>query len=217
METKRILEVRYQRRKLLNKKYLILIAAIIATFVSTYGYTNYFGPQTVIQINSDQNCRQGNVLDDVDRQARFKVLSTCQTAVGIVHEMSKQDDVDYQFNLEVNDTYKKLLNDANNNQVNGMLVIEIIPKDQNSNLVAIPKDGDKIEAIGEVNVDHDKKWDNWWTIHIVAKEKGLEKGWIKIIEKLDLMCVIDKRKGDISIPEEMIVFWRYFLGLADEK
>lgn len=69
-----------------------------------------------------------------------------------------------------------------------------------------------LEAIWEVNIDHDKKWDNWWAIHTVAKEKGLGQGWIKIIEKLDLMCVIDKRKGDISIPEELIEFWRRFLG-----
>lgn len=142
----------------MKKKYLILIAAIIVAFVSTYGYANYFGPQTVIQTNSDQNCRQGNVLDGVDRQARFKVLSTCETAVGIVHDMSKQDDGDYQFNLEVNDQYKKLLNHANNNQVNGMLVIEIIPKDQNSNLVQIPKDGDKIESIGAWVTDTPHGW-----------------------------------------------------------
>jgi hypothetical protein len=60
--------------------------------------------------------------------------------------------------LEVNDQYKKLLNDANNNQVNGMIVIEIIPKDQNSKLVEIPKDGDKIDAIGAWVTDTPHGW-----------------------------------------------------------
>jgi hypothetical protein len=156
----------------LNKKYLILIAIIIAAFISVYGYTNYFGPQIVIQTNSDQNCRQGNVLDGVDRQARFKVLSTCETVVGIVHDMStaKEDDGDYQFNLEVDSQYKKLLNNANNNQVNGMLVIEIINKDQNSSLVQVPKDGDKIEAIGAWVTDIPHGWNEihpTWKVSIL--------------------------------------------------
>lgn len=148
----------YQGGGLLNKKYLILIAISITAFVSTYGYTNYFGPQTVIQTNPDQNCRQGNVLDGVDRQARFKVLSTCELVVGIVHDMSKQDDGDYQFNVELDSKYKKFLNDANNNQVNGMLVVEIIPKDQNSSNVYIPKDGDRIEAVGAWVTDNPHGW-----------------------------------------------------------
>lgn len=151
---------------------MILIAIIIAAFVSVYGYTNYFGPQIVIQTNSDQNCRQGNVLDGVDRQARFKVLSTCETVVGIVHNMAttKEDDGDYQFNLEVDSQYKKLLNNANNNQVNGMLVMEIIPKDQNSPLVPIPKDGDKIEAIGAWVTDTPHGWNEihpTWKVSIL--------------------------------------------------
>lgn len=33
---------------------------------------------------------------------------------------TKQDDGDYQFNLEVQEQYKRLLNQENNNQVNGM-------------------------------------------------------------------------------------------------
>lgn len=151
---------------------MILIAIIIAAFISVYGYTNYFGPQIVIQTNSDQNCRQGNVLDGVDRQARFKVLSTCETVVGIVHDMStaKEDDGDYQFNLEVDSQYKKLLNNANNNQVNGMLVIEIINKDQNSSLVQVPKDGDKIEAIGAWVTDIPHGWNEihpTWKVSIL--------------------------------------------------
>jgi len=42
---------------------------------------------------------------------------------------TKEDDDDYQFNLFVDQPYKRLLNEQNNKQVNGMLVIEIIPKD----------------------------------------------------------------------------------------
>jgi cell division protein YceG involved in septum cleavage len=126
---------------------VVVVIAIVTTGAATYAYSKYFGPQIVIQNNRDKNnCRQGNVLDGVDRQARFTVLSTCEKVVGIVHDMkgTKEDDGDYQFNLALEQPYRKLLNQENGKQVKGMLVIEIIPKDQNSTLVQIPKNGDRM-------------------------------------------------------------------------
>ena len=46
------------------------------------------------------------------------------------------------------DNTKDFRNEQNNKQVNGMLVIEIIPKDQGSATVKIPKIGDLIEVYG---------------------------------------------------------------------
>ena len=134
---------------------------LVIAFASTYAYTNYFGPKTVLQANPDSvNCRQGNVLDGVDRQARFTVLSTCEKVIGVVHDMkgTKEDDGDYQFNLAVDEPYKRFLNEQNNKQVNGMLVVEIIPKDQSSSLVKIPKNGDRLEADGAWVTDNPHGW-----------------------------------------------------------
>jgi hypothetical protein len=88
-----------------------------------------------MQTNPDNaNCRQGNIFDLVTRQARFTALSTCEKVIGIVHDMkgTKEPDGDYQFNLALELPYKKLLNDVNNNRVNGMLVI-VISRDQINN------------------------------------------------------------------------------------
>ena len=131
------------------------------SFAATYAYVNYFGSKTVIQTNADKdNCRQGNVLEGVDRQARFNILSTCKKVIGVVHDMkgTKEDDGDYQFNLFLDQPYKRLLNEQNNEEVNDMLVIEIIPKDQNSKLVQIPKDGNRIEAYGAWVTDNPHGW-----------------------------------------------------------
>ena len=79
----------------------IAVVVAVVAFAATYAYVNYFGPKTVLQANPDSiNCRQGNVLDGVDRQARFTVLSTCEKVIGVVHDMkgTKEDDGDYQFN-----------------------------------------------------------------------------------------------------------------------
>jgi cell division protein YceG involved in septum cleavage len=142
---------------------VIVVVIAIMSFAATYAYANYFGPKTVLQANPDKdNCRQGNIFEGVDRQARFSVLSTCEKVIGIVHDMkgTKEDDGDYQFNLAVQEPYKKLLNEQNNKQVNGMLVIEIIPKDQASNpgIVQIPKSGNRIEAYGAWVTDNPHGW-----------------------------------------------------------
>ena len=161
----------------MKKKTLIIYSIITVAVLSAgglYAYSHYFGPQTVIQTNPDKiNCRQGNVLDGVIRQARFTVLSTCEKVIGIVHDMSatKQSDGDYQFNLDLEPPYKRLLNDVNNNHVNGMLVIEIIPRDQiNNPFVQIPKNGDKIEAYGPWVTDNPHGWNELhpaWKVKIL--------------------------------------------------
>ena len=135
--------------------FLIVIATLI------YSYTNYFGPQYVLQINQDtENCKQGNIFEGVDRQARFSVLSTCEKAVGIVHDMkeTREDDGDYQFNLELESQYRQLLNNENKKQVQDMLVIEIISKDQQSDAIHIPKNGEKIEVYGALVTDNPHGW-----------------------------------------------------------
>jgi hypothetical protein len=142
----------------------IIVAAAAALIViggGLFAYTRYFGPQSVIQTNPDAiYCRQGNIFDGVDRQARFTVLSTCEKAIGIVHDMkgTKEDDGDYQFNLQVEEPYKKLLNGENLKQVNSMLVTEIIPKDQNSTGVQVPRNGDRIEVYGAWVTDNPHGW-----------------------------------------------------------
>jgi hypothetical protein len=149
-----------------------IVVVAVVTFASTYAYSNYFGPKTVLQTNSDTiNCRQGNVLDGVDRQARFTVLSTCEK-VRIVHDMkgTKEDDGDYQFNIVVNGTYKRFLNDQNNKQVNGMLVVETIPKDQGSASIKTPKNGDLVEVHGPWVTDNPHGWNEIhpaWKIRLI--------------------------------------------------
>jgi hypothetical protein len=91
----------------------------------------YFGAKTELQTNHDKvHCRLGDVLKGVDKQVRFTVLSPCEHVVGIVHNMTgmKKEDGDYQFNLAVQKPYRKLLNEINLKQVEGMLIVEIIPK-----------------------------------------------------------------------------------------
>ena len=161
----------------MKRKALVITSVIITSIAAvgaTYAYSRYFGPQTVMQNNPDKyNCRQGNILDGVDRQARFTVLSTCQKIVGVVQDMksTKEDDGDYQFNVSLEPPLRKLLDQQNYKQVNGMLVVEIIPKDQSSTLVQIPKNGDRIQAYGAWVTDNPHGWNELhptWELKILV-------------------------------------------------
>jgi len=61
---------------------------------------------------------------------------------------TKEDDGDYEFTVDIEQQYKKLLNEQNNAHWGGRLVVEIISADQNLPTVQIPKNGDKIEVRG---------------------------------------------------------------------
>ena len=61
-----------------------------------------------------------------------------------------------------------------------------------------------LRAIWEVNVKLDKKWDNYYMIKTLAERLGLEKGWFKILSSLEIIGLIQRHKGDIWIPEELL-------------
>ena len=96
----------------------------------------------------EQQCREGNVLEDVYDPERLNVLSSCEEVIGIVENSERAHDGDYKMYLEVENGYKNLLNEENDKKVNGLLVIEIIPEDQDSSMVEIPKDGDRVRVVG---------------------------------------------------------------------
>jgi hypothetical protein len=57
-------------------------------------------------------------------------------------------------------------------------------------------------ACWEVNVKLGKRWDNYWMIFSIAKERGLGKGWLVLLADLERAKLIERHKGDIWIPEE---------------
>jgi hypothetical protein len=61
-----------------------------------------------------------------------------------------------------------------------------------------------LEACLEANVKLGKRWDNWWIIYSIAKERGLDKGWLVILADLERVKLIERHKGDVWIPEERI-------------
>jgi hypothetical protein len=131
--------------------------------------------------NLDQfNCREGDVLAGVHNPGRLKVLSRCEEVIGVVGEdEGVKDDGDHVYLLDVGDQYKHMLNEDNYKKQDGMLVVEIIPADQDSRLINIPKEGDRIHVIGAWVTDNGFRSDGvtklgWNEIHPAWKIEILE-------------------------------------------
>ena len=107
---------------------------------------------------SGDNCRSGNVLSGASNEEDLKVLAECQEAVGDVMHTKKMDDGDYKFLLKLDDKYDFLINDKNNEKTDGLLVVEVVPDDQNIDNVVLPESGEKVHIWGAWVTDKPKGW-----------------------------------------------------------
>lgn len=103
-------------------------------------------------------CRGGDVLDGASNAKDLKVLAECQDAIGDVMHTKKMDDGDYKFLLKLEDQYKFLINDHNDEKTDGLLVVEVVPKDQDIQSIYLPEEGDKVHVWGAWVTDEPKGW-----------------------------------------------------------
>jgi len=116
------------------------------------------------------NCRDGNVLDGASNEGDLKVLAECQDATGDVMHTKKMNDGDYKFLVKLDDKYGFLVNDKNDEKTDGLLVVEVVPKDQDISTVDLPKEGDKVHFWGAWVTDKPKGWHEIHPTWVVSKE-----------------------------------------------
>jgi hypothetical protein len=122
-----------------------------------------------LAVTSD-DCRDGNVLDGASNAEDLKVLAECQDAIGDVMHTKKMDDGDYKFLLKLEDKYQFLINDKNDEKTDGLLVVEIVPGDQDLQNVVLPESGDKVHVWGAWVTDEPKGWHEIHPTWQVTKE-----------------------------------------------
>ena len=104
------------------------------------------------------DCRTGNVLAGASNAEDLRVLTECQDATGTVMHTKKMDDGDYKFFLNVDEQFKFLVNEKNDEKTDGFLVVEIVPPDQGNGGVILPKEGDRVHVWGAWVTDKPKGW-----------------------------------------------------------
>ena len=104
------------------------------------------------------DCKTGNVLAGASNEEDLRVLSECQEATGVVMHTKKMDDGDFKFFLKLDDKFKFLTNEKNNDKTDGFLVVEIVPPDQGKSGIILPKEGDHVHIWGAWVTDKPKGW-----------------------------------------------------------
>jgi hypothetical protein len=117
---------------------------------------------------TDKECRDGNVLDGASNQEDLRVIQECEEAEGEVMHTKNMDDGDYKFLLRLDDKYEFLLNDGNEDDTDGFLVVEVVPKDRDSTL--LPDTGDKVHIFGAWVTDEPKGWREIHPVWSVEKQ-----------------------------------------------
>jgi len=116
------------------------------------------------------DCRTGNVLAGASNEEDLRVLSECQEATGVVMHTKKMDDGDFKFFLKLDDKFKFLTNEKNNDKTDGFLVVEIVPPDQGKSGIILPKEGDHVHIWGAWVTDKPKGWHEIHPAWKVVKE-----------------------------------------------
>jgi len=112
-------------------------------------------------------CRPGDVLAGVHNPSRLRVLNACLSVSGFVREVSRSDDGDITFRLQVDPAFDWVLNAGNRNSLRGFLQVEIIPADQAA--VAAPSIGAHVSVTGAFVEDTPKGWNEIHPVwHIAA-------------------------------------------------
>jgi hypothetical protein len=116
------------------------------------------------------DCRTGNVLAGASNAKDLRILSECQEATGTVMHTKKMDDGDFKFFLKLDDKFKFLTNEKNNDKTDGFLVVEIVPQDQGKSGIITPKEGDHVHIWGAWVTDKPKGWHEMHPTWKVANE-----------------------------------------------
>lgn len=106
----------------------------------------------------NNNCKSNKVLKGASNKKDLKILSECEKAVGKVKHVQEMPDGDYKFLLKLDKEYKSLLNKDNKKKTGGNLIVEIVPKDQDSKYIELPDKGDNVEVWGAWVIDKPKGW-----------------------------------------------------------
>jgi hypothetical protein len=139
-------------------------------------------------------CRGGSPLVGVYHPDRLKVKSRCVRAVGTVEKLKFEDyDGDVHIELHLDRSQSKLLADGND-QVDGTLIVEIIPWDRSR--VRVPEVGQRIEVVGPWVDDTAHGWNEihpaWW-----ISAGAIEPASSEELDKLDrLLRGIDRASAD---------------------
>lgn len=147
--------LRFRRRYLVILVFLMVLPMVFIVMSNSQSHPSSQHVQPAVSTPSPY-CHTGDPLAGVYNPLRFRVLSSCQVASGAVKSATLQYDGDQRIDVLPDAQYTKLLGVGNVNYQGGMLVLELIPKDQAN--IPVPAIGQRIAFVGPLVYDTENQW-----------------------------------------------------------
>ena len=147
--------LRFRRRYLVVPILLIVLGVVIAVHSGSLNQPTAQRGQRAASPPSP-HCGTGQPLAGVSNPLRFRVLSNCEVASGVVESVAVQDGGDQRIYVRLDAQYGKLLVEGNSNHQNSFLVLELISEYQA--VIQVPSVGQHIIFVGPWVYDTENLW-----------------------------------------------------------
>ncbi len=144
--------VRIRRRYLAIPLFLL---ALIPVFAVHFNAATQPSSQKAATAPSP-HCGSGDLLGDAHSPLRFRIISNCETASGVVKSIALQEDGDQFIDVALDPQYTKLLGSGNISHENGLLVLDLTS--QSLAVVSVPLVGQHITFVGPWVYDTQRQW-----------------------------------------------------------
>jgi hypothetical protein len=144
-------KIRYRRRYVLIPILAMMIVPTLIIWSNTLNRPNVSGTNRDASLPSPF-CRKGDPLAGIYNPLRFRVLSSCEKASGVVDSISSQADSSFWIRVVVDAKYSKLIGPGNISSENGLLVLEQSTTQDNVNVTALSV-GERISFVGPLVYD----------------------------------------------------------------
>jgi hypothetical protein len=144
--------MRFRRRYLAIPVFLLVLTPVLA--VGFDAATRPTSPK--IASTPSPHCQKGDLLGDAHNPLRFRILSNCESASGVVKSIALQDDGDQLIGVALDSQYTRLLGSGNISYKNDSLVLDLTP--QELAIFSVPLVGQHITFVGPLVYDTENQW-----------------------------------------------------------
>ena len=153
--------MRVRRRYLAILVFLLVVPAGLIVMSNSLAQSTLQHVGTVTPPPSPQ-CRSGIAWAGANNPLRYRVVSNCVVASGIVESVSLQDSLDRRIYVHLDAQYAKLLDDGNPTPQEASLILQLIPEDQAA--VPVPTVGQHITFVGPLVYDTENHWNTIYPV-----------------------------------------------------
>src|SRR3989442_2748847 len=144
--------VRFRRRYLAIPLFLLALTPVLAVRFNAAARPSSQKAATA----PFPSCGSGDLLGDAHSPLRFRIISNCERASGVVKSIVLQEDRDQFIDVALDSQYARLLGSGNISHENGLVIVDLTAPSLAT--VSVPLVGQHIDFVGAWVYDTPRHW-----------------------------------------------------------